>query len=188
MKYFDTNGEIESYGMMTIDSMRVGKWFKILDRGYEDSYEYLIIDGKEYLNQQWRTNENKDTVSGNFVHIFNLNDTLIIDSTYVFKFYLRAPFFSYDSEIRLIYSEEFNMNFKNVETANKDTIYNLKRTKPLFGGDSLPANHMLEFELNFRQLGDTNFRAIIEEIDYGTNENKIRAIYIDKNIYVKGLN
>ena len=82
---------------------RTGKvTFNVATKIVEDSIvEYLKIDGKEYANQIWLINKQKDTIGGNYYQTI-INDTTALGEVTRLRFYLKEPSISYESDMYIL--------------------------------------------------------------------------------------
>ena len=125
---YDTLGNIISKGYLTNDFNRINKWEEYGNNDLLESIqEYVIVDNKQYLNQYWSLNKNRDTLfyKSNFFKIALSNDTITKGKPYKGILYLDAPFFKdKNSEIELFI---YKSNDKGYTSEKKEVVkfYNL---------------------------------------------------------------
>lgn len=181
MKYYDSKGNLLSFGMMNKDSLKIGKWVDIRDDSLKNVYEYLIIEDDEYLNQHWVVNENNDVLDGHFVDDYNIKDTVLLNDVYTFRFVLH-PLFSTSSEFLLLYSDQLKDDYSNFNKVEMDTIKNLYITA---NDKDQYSNLMIEFDLKLDKLGKFKLNGVFLEINNDEELKRVREIFYTKEIYVK---
>lgn len=194
---FDEEGNKFAEGKIVKKNIdfRIGQW-KFFNRPNADSIvEYFNVDNKSYTNQIWILDKNsKDTLydRGNFYYIFN-KDTISINDTLKYRFYLYQPFYSYNSEMEVIIPEDskkLKEDFSNFHEIEKDTFYSLKNDgipHPEIP-EEVPKNHNVNFGVIYTKPGEKRIRGYIAEYIYKINNRDStrieRRLYFDKRINI----
>ena len=173
------------------DEIRIGKiTFNVANEIVEDSIvEYLKIDGKEYANQIWLVNKNKDTIGGNYFNSL-VEDTSKIGTPIRLRFYLSDPTINYESDMYVLLpydDDELEEDYSNFFEIQLDTFPSLKNDgipHPELADLELPLHHISEFALDYSNSGEKRVRGVIIERGM-TNEKKYeRRLFFDKSFYI----
>jgi len=176
--YYDT-GEILGQGFLNDDSLKIGKWdyFK-KDGSIDKTFEYLIINGKQYTNQNWTYGKSKNDTLKDISHYFkiqgfkeynNINDTIHINIEY-------KPLLALNSQLILCTSNNINKDFDNINVVELDTVYG--------------KNMKIDFVFIPQKKGKNTFRGFLKEFYHiePTKEDDIdykeRVVYFDKEYFV----
>lgn len=191
-KTYYTNGNLKSEGALLSKNQPIGEW------AYYDSTgvlirkaEYLKINGKSFINQDWYFKSNGDTISnkGSHYEIYYLADTIKINEPVKAKVDLTAPLFrNENSEILIIlpkdYSINFNEDFSNLKEVDLDTTFNLNMEKEMREDLELSTNFgkSAVFGRYYNSTGHKKFRGIIVEYfqKETTTFDSIKANFFDK--------
>ncbi len=131
---FYKNGSLKKESIVNSDFFKIGKWkFYDENENLDFSREYLLVNGKHYLNQTWNIDKNKDTVfkGSNFIEIQVAKDTILLGSPLQAVAYLKAELFKGKSSEILVClphgeRNNFNTDFSNLSKIKLDTFYNLQ--------------------------------------------------------------
>ncbi|OBX18704.1 hypothetical protein LX77_03891 [Gelidibacter algens] len=154
-------------------------------------YEYMNINGEEYLNQTWLKNSKGDTVGGYHYKLEKLKDTIKVNEGIILRLYLSGWMLSDSSDLSLVLPlkhEKFKDDFSNLNQIKTDTVYSLKYDSINNHFKEMPLNHMLMFGYEFDTSGEKTLRGILVEKELLNNDkwkSKERYIYFDKKIMVK---
>lgn len=191
---FNKNGLLKSKGTVLYDTLKFGKWFYLKKKSNEkikEIREYKIINGKEYLNQDWVVNNENDTVMGHFISHNPLKDEYFIGDTIEVEFYYPKPLMSKNSELYLIYAKEgnFNNTFSNINSLTLDTVPNVYRLNNLKDNKLSKYKRSVYRKYILKSKGKTHLRNIfLEKFDTIYNDTLSTSfidIYFEKEIYVK---
>lgn len=201
IRYY-SNGIIKNSGKLFSDSLPIGKWEYYDENGTKyRSAEYLKINGKPHINQDWFYSKNGDTIKGKgsyYKLIFN-KDTIDLSEPIIAKIDLTEPLFkNKNSNILIVvptdYSENFNSDFSNRKKVVLDTAFNLNIDKENREKFDLKTDFgkTAFFGRYFKSTGKKKFRGIITEYFYqdsikpdGTKLNYFfNEKYFEKEIYV----
>tara|TARA_R110000796_G_scaffold24221_1_gene69180 strand:- start:968 stop:1651 length:684 start_codon:yes stop_codon:yes gene_type:complete len=201
-KYYYPNGILKSQGRTFENNQPIGIW------NYYDSTgilnrkaEYIKINGKSYINQDWFFNKNGDTLKNKGTHfkIVFEKDTIRLNEPIKAKIDLITPLFkNKNSNILVIvpkdYSTNFNEDFSNINKVSLDTTFNLNLEKEMKNALGLTTDFgkSAAFGRYFNSSGKKKFRGILVEYFYKDSiisdsikvnrfENKK---YFEKDIFV----
>jgi len=170
---------------------RIGiETFRLPGEKHIDSIvEYLKIDGKEYANQIWLVNKDKDTVGGNYFDFF-IDDTTKLGNATRLSLTLTKPAIKWDSDIFVVLpfnDRELNDDFSNLLDIKLDTIYSLKDDNiphPELSELNLPLNRIAEFEIEYGSIGKKIIRGLI--VERGTLDGKKyeRRLFFNDSLHV----
>jgi len=188
LRKFSREGELIKEGLVNKEGQKVGKWINYIGDTTK-VYEYLNINGKEYLNQTWIKNQNGDTIEGNYYQL-SLKDTVFVNEVITLRLFYKEPIISLNSEIILLLpkSNEILADFSNINQSKLDTIFSLEHDEYNNHLQDLPLNHMLMTKFQFSKPGNKKIRGILKELYNPKNDSislKERVIYFDENIFVK---
>ncbi|NAS12672.1 toxin-antitoxin system YwqK family antitoxin [Poritiphilus flavus] len=165
MMHYHSNGNLRKIGKLYLDSLKIGKWkFYERDGNLKDIREYLLIDGKSYLNQRWIFNVDGDTIGGNYFEL-KMKDTIAQGQGNRFHFFLKEPLFSYKSESYVLMPKEgqkVEKDFSNQYSIEWDTINSIG-TKYRFNEELRVRNHDIILDAFAKEKGKMNLRGIIVE-------------------------
>lgn len=164
--------------------------------------EFLNIDDTPYLNQNWTFDKNGDTIPelSYYYKIIFEKDTLSFDEPLKAIVNLKEEIFKdYSSSIMVVLpqknSENFNIDFSNVEQVEKDTIFNLNIEKNYREQGSLEGDYRRSVFLGwyFDTIGLKKIRGIIVEYNFDgkpldtlkSKRNEHYYYYFEKEIFVK---
>ena len=175
---------IEYTGRIGIETFRVAG-----EKHIDSIVEYLKIDGKEYANQIWLVDKDKDTVGGNYFDFF-IDDTTKLGNTTRLSFTLTKPAIKWDSDIFVVLpfnDRELNDDFSNLLDIKLDTLYSLKDDgipHPELSELNLPLNRIAEFEIEYGSIGKKIIRGII--VEKGTLDGKKyeRRLFFNDSLHV----
>ena len=165
--------------------------FLVINSDVRDSIvEYIKIDGKEYVNQIWLVNENKDTIGGNYFKL-NINDTTSLGEITRLKFALIEPSISNESDIFILLPQEDKKlanDFSNIFEIELDTLRSLKNDgipHPELSDLNLPLNHITEVGIEYKRPGEKRVRGVIIERGKVRGKGYERRLFFDKSFYIK---
>jgi len=172
-KYYYPNGILKSQGMTFENNQPIGVW------NYYDSTgiltrkaEYIKINGKSYINQDWFFNKIGDTLKNKGTHfkIVFEKDTIRLNEPIKAKIDLITPFFKnkYSNILVVIpkdFSINFNEDFSNLKEVNLDTTFNLNLEKEMKKSLGLTTDFGKSaiFGRYFNSVGKKKFRGILVE-------------------------
>ena len=200
------NGSIESIGSFQNDTIPVGNWKYFYDNGeLQEVKEFLKINGKPFLNQNWFLNVNGDTIKSqsNYFNLLLEKDTILINEPVKAKIDLIGPYFKdKNSSIMVIlpkeYSDNFNSDFSNLNGVQLDTTFNLNLDMDMRKALNIESDFRKTsvFGRYFETPGIYNFRGILVEYYYtkngipdSLNNNYYeKKQYFDTQIYIKDTN
>ncbi|PKO99293.1 MAG: hypothetical protein CVU03_02395 [Bacteroidetes bacterium HGW-Bacteroidetes-2] len=174
---------------------RIGNWQQYGGEKTDSIVEYINMNNKSYINQVWVLNKKtKDTIrnKGNYYYIFN-KDTISVNDTLEYRFYLFQPYFSYDSDMLVVMPENDNdlkEDFSNIDDIKKNTFYSLKNDgipHPEIPKE-VPKNHNANFGIIYKKPGEERIRGYISEYvkdKKDTTKRMERILFFDETIYVK---
>ena len=175
---------IEYTGRIGIETFRLAG-----EKHIDSIVEYLKIDGKEYANQIWLVDKDKDTVGGNYFDFF-IDDTTKLGNATRLSFTLTKPAIKWDSDIFVVLpfnDRELNDDFSNLLDIKLDTLYSLKDDgipHPELSELNLPLNRIAEFEIEYGSIGKKIIRGII--VEKGTLDGKKyeRRLFFNDSLHV----
>jgi hypothetical protein len=191
---FNNKGKVKSKGRILFDSLKFDKWTYFItdqEENYKEIREYKLIDGKEYLNQDWLINSKNDTVMGHFISHNSLKDEYVIGDTIEVQFYYPKPLMSKNSELYLVYAKEgnFNNTFSNINSLTLDTLSNVYRLNYLMDNKFNQYKRSVYRNYILKSTGKNHIRHIfLEKFDTIYNDTLSTSfvdIYFEKEIYVK---
>jgi hypothetical protein len=170
---------------------RTGKvTFNVATKIVEDSIvEYLKIDGKEYANQIWLINKQKDTIGGNYYQTI-INDTTALGEVTRLRFYLKEPTISYESDMYILLpfdDTELNEDYSNFFEIKLDTFPSLINDgipHPELSKLDFPFHHISEFALDYQTAGKKRVRGAVVERGKLNGKGYERRLYFDENLYI----
>ena len=170
---------------------KIGKvTFKVETEIVEDSIvEYLKIDGKEYANQIWLINKEKDTIGGNYYQTI-INDTTALGEVTRLRFYLKEPTISYESDMYILLpfdDTELNEDYSNFFEIKLDTFPSLINDgipHPELSKLDFPFHHISEFALDYLTAGKKRVRGAVVERGKLNDKGYERRLYFDENLYI----
>jgi hypothetical protein len=170
---------------------RTGKvTFNVATKIVEDSIvEYLKIDGKEYANQIWLINKQKDTIGGNYYQTI-INDTTALGEVTRLRFYLKEPSISYESDMYILLpfdDTELNEDYSNFFEIKLDTFPSLINDgipHPELSKLDFPFHHISEFALDYQTAGKKRVRGAVVERGKLNGKGYERRLYFDENLYI----
>jgi hypothetical protein len=161
------------------------------------SSEYLNINGLEHINRDYRFDIKGDTLvsKGNFYKLMVTKDSLNINESTRFYFYMQEPLFSYDSKLILYIQKNKKLilnDFSKIHEIELDTIQSLK-----YDGlkhNELPfdsaLNRMILFDIGYKTKGKKNLKGYISEYKFtdelDSTKYEERKLYFSKDMYVNG--
>lgn len=182
---FDRFENIKDEGVKFKDK-KIGNWKFYNDGRLETIEEYLIINGKEYVNQAWYLDEDQDTLYDNS-HFFNLyhRDVFSVNDTLKVIALLNVQWFKNDEgyvEVKIASDEsttDFNEDFSNEKDVDIKTFHNLtidtdnKKWVDLSGG----YEYAVVFGKKLTHSGDQAVRGYIIEKTNDSINQKHRKFY-----------
>jgi hypothetical protein len=170
---------------------RTGKvTFNVATKIVEDSIvEYLKIDGKEYANQIWLINKQKDTIGGNYYQTI-INDTTALGEVTRLRFYLKEPSISYESDMYILLpfdDTELNEDYSNFFEIKLDTFPSLINDgipHPELSKLDFPFHHISEFALDYQTAGKKRVRGAVVERGKLNGKGYERRLYFDENLHI----
>lgn len=174
------------------DTMEIRR-FLILNGNIKDSIvEYLKIDGKEYANQIWLVNNNKDTIGGNYFKSW-IKDSIKLGEIARLRYELIEPTISHESDIFILIpmnDNELKNDYSNLFDIKLDTLLSLKNdgiSHPEISEFNLPLNHIVEFGLKYGKPGRKRVRGVIIERGKKDSREYERRLFFNNSFYVKEL-
>ncbi|MCK9612198.1 MAG: hypothetical protein PHR81_05510 [Bacteroidales bacterium] len=168
---FHNNGLLNNVGQY-IDGEKTG-WFYVFDKNsvLTGKREYIIIDGKSYMNQwiQYDHNGEPDKYSSSYISLKPIKDTINKGEKYQLKISLEASYFK---QYMILIVGPFDENFKLPENKKCDTIKS--------------SNYIANYSTDKYKNGENIIRGIVQELkrnDTGTGYS-VRNIYFIKKFYV----
>lgn len=170
-----SNGSLKSKGLTRKDGKPIGLWEYYDEQGnIERIAEYIEVQNKSFLNQDWVINNEGDTINSKSCY-YNLlleKDTISLNEPIKAKIDMTAPFFKgkYSETYVIIpkdYSVNFNKDFSNIEQVDLDTIYNLEFNPELKEKLELTTNwgKTVIFGRYFETPGPKKLRGILVEFN-----------------------
>ena len=165
--------------------------FVILNGNIKDSIvEYLKINGKEYANQIWLVNKNKDTIGGNYFKNWVKDSTKLGEMTRL-RYELIKPNISFESDMHILIpknDDELKNDYSNLFDIKLDTLLSLKNdgiSHPEILGLDLPLNHIVEFGLKYGKPGQKRVRGVIIERGKKDSKEYERRLFFNNSFYIK---
>ena len=200
INYYE-NGNIKSQGNFINDTMPTGNWLYFYNDGkLKEVKEFLIIDSKPLLNQNWFFNHKGDTVKSksSYFDLLVEKDTIYLNEPVKAKIDLVSPFFKdKNSSIMVVltkdYSDDFNSDFSNLNNVDLDTTYNLNLEVDFKNALNLKTDFRKTsvFGRYFDTIGMNKLKGVLIEYYYTDtissppiNYYEIKK-YFEKPIYVK---
>ena len=189
------NGKLKSTGVTFGENQPIGEWSYYDSTGLlKRKAEYLKIDGKAYLNQDWYFNKIGDTLrsKGSHFDIVFEKDTIFLNEPIKAKINLTAPLFkNKNSEILIVilkdYSINFNKDFSNAKEVELDTTFSLNLEKEIRAaiGITTDFGKYAIFGRYFKSIGNKKFRGIIVEYFYqdSITSDSVRLNYFENKKY-----
>jgi hypothetical protein len=196
------NGKLEKEGTYLNNDIQIGIWrYYNPDGSLREAKEFLLIDNKPFLNQNWVFSSTQDTLKtqSNFFKMVLEKDTILINEPVKAKVDLIAPFFQEkNSSVMIIvtkdYSNDFNADFSNLAEVELDTTFNLNIETEMRKALGLKSDFRRTsiFGRYFNDPGPQKFRGII--VEYYYTENSVpdslgnnyyeKLQYFERDIYV----
>ena len=111
------------------DTIRNGK-IRFIQNDTTNVWEYMNINGEEYLNQTWLKNKKGDTIGGYHYKLEKVKDTIKVNEGIIFQIHLKQYMLSSDSDTYMVLpskkNESFKKDFSNLNQIETDTVYSLK--------------------------------------------------------------
>jgi len=165
--------------------------FNVASDIVEDSIvEYLNIDGKEYANQIWLLNKQKDTIGGNYYQTIKIDDTTALGEVARLRFYLKEPTISYNSDMYVLLpldDKELKEDYSNLFQIKLDTFPSLINDgipHPELSKLDFPFHHISEFGLEYQTAGNKKVRGVIIERGKLNEKRYERRLFFDENLYI----
>ncbi len=170
---------------------RTGIWKYAVNNEYvKDSIvEFLKINGRDYVNQIWLVNKERDTIGGNYFNMY-LNDTTELGQITRIRFELAQPAISKDSEVYVLLPvDESNLDkeFSNFFDLKLDTLHSLKNDgipHPDLADLGLHLNHIVEFGIEYSTSGKKLIKGIVVEKGLFNGKKSERRLFFDESIWV----
>jgi len=170
---FFKNGQLNNVGQYA-DGEKTG-WFYVFDKKsvLTGKREYLIIDGKSYMNQwiEYDKNGLPDKMNSSYLNLKAAKDTVTDGEEYDLNVTLEASFFK---QYMLLIVGPYDENFKLPANAFCDTI----KSK----------NYNSHYSTKTYKHGINVVRGMVQEIrlqDNNESSYEVRKIYFSKEFYVK---
>ena len=178
-------------GISTDSLIKPGIWKYIVNtQSVKDSIvEFLKINGRDYVNQIWLVNNEKDTVGGNYFNMY-LNDSTKFGEVTRIRFELAQPAISKDSEVYVLMPVDgtrLEKEFSNFFDLKLDTLHSLKNDgilRPELEDLELNLNHIVEFGIEYSKPGEKRVRGIISEKGLFNGKKSERRLFFDETIWV----
>jgi len=190
IEYFPNNKK-KKVGNYYQDSLKIGKWsFFDLKGNLKEVHEYLIIDKKSYLNQNWILGSKGDTIGGNYFEL-NFNDTVNKNEGNRFHFFLTMPLLSNESDTFIILAKkqgEINSDFSNRNKILWDTIFSVA-TKYPEKKELKDRKFDILLDVFSNKVGTANLKGILVEKDKSKRDSAdfiTREIFFDIDYYILG--
>ncbi|NAY93487.1 hypothetical protein GTQ34_16365 [Muricauda sp. JGD-17] len=187
------NGTVNNSGnSISSDSLeRTGIWkYAVNNESIKDSIvEFLKINGRDYVNQIWLVNKERDTVGGNYFNMY-LNDTTKLGEVTRIRFELAQPAISKDSEVYVLLPVEVSdleEEFSNFFDLELDTVHSLKNdgiSHPKLADSGLKLNHIVEFGIEYSTPGKKRIKGIISEKGLFNGKESERRLFFDESIWI----
>ena len=177
---------------VSADSLkRTGIWKYPVDDEFVNYsiVEFLKINGRNYVNQIWLVNNEKDTVGGNYFNLY-LNDSTKLGEITRIRFELVEPTISKESEIYVLMpSDESDLDeqFSNFFDLKLDTLHSLKNDgipHPELANLGLDLNHIVEFGIEFLTPRQKRIQGIVSEKGLFYGKKFERRLFFDETIWV----
>jgi antitoxin component YwqK of YwqJK toxin-antitoxin module len=195
--YFYKSGIKKKEGYINEDGIAIGKW-QFYDDKQSLAYvkEFKKVNGKEYLNQVWSVNENKDTLyyKSHFFNLYTSRDTLLLNEP--FKAIIRVDIPLFKEEKSSVYvlmpkgKKNFNKDFSNERKIELDTFYSLSKdlkNQKWFKDEKEKYPFIVAFGKKDLNLGKNVVRGIIVEHYFNKRDSSEFAhrSYFEKDVYVR---
>lgn len=165
--------------------------FVVLNSDVRDSIvEYIKIDGKEYANQIWLIDENKDTLGGNYFKSW-VKDSVKLGEVIRMRYELIKPVISNESEMYILIPtkpDELKNDYSNLFDITLDTLFSLENdgiSHPKISDLALNTNHIVEFGLEYGKTGGKIVRGVIVERGKRNSRGYERRLFFTNSFYVK---
>ncbi|WP_157831476.1 hypothetical protein [Confluentibacter flavum] len=156
--------------------------------------EYIKINGKSYINQDWVFDKNGDTLKnkGSHFKIVFEKDTIRLNEPIRAKIDLTTPLFkNKNSNIFVVvpkdYSINFNEDFSNLKEVNLDTTFNLNLENEMKNSIGLTTDFgkTAIFGRYFNSIGKKKLRGILVEYFYqdSITSDSIKLNYFENKRY-----
>lgn len=168
---FHNNGLLNNVGQY-FNGEKTG-WFYVFDKKsvLTGKREYVLIDGKSYMNQwiQYDQNGNPDKYNSSYISLNALKDTISQGEKFQLRVTLEASYFK---QYMILIVGPFDENFKLIEDARCDTI---KST-----------NYMANYITDQYKKGENILRGMVQELKHNEAGSgySVRKIYFTKKFYV----
>ena len=168
---FHKNGLLNNFGNY-LDGERSG-WFYVFDRNGEltGRREYLLMQGKSYLNQwiEYDRNGLPDKMNSSYLNVKAWKDTIKNGEEFQMSVVLEASFFK---QYMLLIVGPFNENFQLAANSSCDTIKS--------------NNYSALYKTKNYKKGKNVIRGMVQEIKLKDKENsyEVRKIYFSKEFFV----
>ncbi|PKQ44780.1 hypothetical protein CSW08_11735 [Confluentibacter flavum] len=194
-KYYFPNGILKSQGMTFENNQPIGIWNYYDSTGILNStVEYIKINGKSYINQDWVFDKNGDTLKnkGSHFKIVFEKDTIRLNEPIRAKIDLTTPLFkNKNSNIFVVvpkdYSINFNEDFSNLKEVNLDTTFNLNLENEMKNSIGLTTDFgkTAIFGRYFNSIGKKKLRGILVEYFYqdSITSDSIKLNYFENKRY-----
>ncbi len=182
IKNYFKSGEIQSEGEIS-GSKKVGWWTIYNQNKITDKLNFMVISGKEYLNQKIKYDSNGSIINSESNYFtFKIPDTLKVGKTKIDIIY--NPTFSDKSEVFVCIGYAINKDFNNINNVRIDSFYIPNLKKGWFG-------------LRYESSGKKTIRGFIYEKNIILKDNlgiekdsaiaiiNDRTSYFEKEVYVK---
>ncbi len=189
IEYYPNNKK-KRLGNYAKENLKIGKWsFFDKEGNLNDIHEYLIVDGKSYLNQRWSLGFKGDTIGGNFFEL-NYKDTVNKKEANRFHFFLSMPLLSNESESFIVLPKEegeIKSDFSNRNEILWDTIFSIGTKYPK-DKKLKDRNYDIVLDVFSDDVGSTNLKGILIEKNKSKSDSAdfvTRELFFDIKYYVK---
>ena len=119
--YQNGNLSVKSQFLGPKNIKNIGWFIRYSDSGsVKDSTEYLLIDGKEYLNQKIVYDKGEILRDSSIFYRMKLSK---VKNSRFYKLQISYNSFNNDSDVFMILGKEFNQDFSNIGSIKLDTLY-----------------------------------------------------------------
>lgn len=169
---FHKNGILNNFGQY-FEGEKKG-WFYVFDKNgvLTGKREYLIIDGKSYLNQwiEYSSDGVADKISSSYISLNTDKDTIQKGDEFRLSVLLEASYFK---QYMLVIIGPFDEKYNLPQGAECDTIKSI--------------NYVASYNTKTYKHGKNIIRGIVQEIKHSEDINvkfNVRKIYFTKEFYV----
>jgi len=197
IEYYD-DGTFEKKGFVDNAFRKYGKWSFYDKSGILDVVrEYYLVNGEQYLNQEWYLNKNGDTLyyQSHYIKMIIPRDTFPLNKPVKALAILESSiFYEKNSEICVLLPSDgysFNEDFSNEEEIKLDTFHNLTidiKNQKWF--PNVEFRHFVAFGKKYNTIGKKKVRGYVleyyeQEPDSNDMWREEHKKYFEIPIYIK---